>query len=165
MIDRYFDKESFDKPVKKHLTQNYFYVMDAGYFRNIEIFVQENQIDLLDDYMLVEGSKDGRYYSVADQKDVRSHTTSDLFGIITLSLHPETKIFKRTVFTILDVLSQIGGIFSLLQSLCGVIVGIYAQKMLFYAIFSKCYTFDQNQGKGDLKEKEKQINFTEQNIL
>ena len=44
--------------------------------------------------------------------------------------------------TILDVLSQVGGIFSITQSFCALIVGFWAQKMLFFSVFSKCYTFD-----------------------
>ena len=158
MIDSYFDLESFDKPIKNYLTQNYAYQMEEGFYRNVELFLKENQLDLSDDYKVIGSSESKKFYSIANGRGQNTVTTGDYYGEISFSLHTETQIYKRTVFTILDVLSQIGGIFSLLQSLCGVIVGIYAQKKLYFSVFSKCYTFDPKENGFDKYEEGKEDN-------
>ncbi|CAI2378946.1 unnamed protein product [Moneuplotes crassus] len=145
MINSYFDLHSFDDPIKTYLTQEYYYTYQAGYFTQTNFYLKENNMDALDDYTLVGGKKKRKFYTVAKEKTDKYAYTSGDYAQIEFHLDPETEVFKRNVFTFMDLLANIGGIFSLLSSLAMLIVGFYAEKMLRYSIMAKCYTFDKRE--------------------
>ncbi|CAI2380995.1 unnamed protein product [Moneuplotes crassus] len=154
MIDSYFDRKSFSNPIKSYLTQKYFYTLEDGFFSNTDIFLRENILNMHDDYTLLEGSKDGKFYSVAGEKTSRYKWSYRHLGRVNLYLDAETVTYERQVFTVADLLGNIGGIFSLLQSLAGIIVGMYADRVFKHSIISKLYTFDTDEidNKSDLDE-------------
>ena len=151
IIDSYFDLKSFEKPIKTYLTQQYYYDLNVDYRQEVELYVKESKIDSLDDYTIIEGPKEGRFYSIVDQRSSRYESSSRIYGAFYFYLHPESQVYNRAVFTILDVLSQIGGIFGILQPVWAVIVGIYAERMLHFSIFSRCYTLDNQEN--EIQEK------------
>jgi len=137
IIDSYFDLKSFEKPIKTYLTQQYHYRLKAGFYQNIELFIKENTIDALDDYKIIEGAKNGKFYSVADSSSSSTQLSTTTYAGVTIFLHPETQVYNRAVFTFMDVLAQLGGIFGLIQPVCALLVGFYAEKMLYHSIFNK----------------------------
>lgn len=142
MINSYFDLNSFDDPIKTYLTQEYFYTYEQDTFVETNIFLKENSISLLDDYTLVDGTKGEKFYTVSDERTDKYTQTSDQFSKISIFLDPETETFNREVFTFMDILANIGGIFSLLQSFAAIIVGFYATQLFQHSVISKLYTFD-----------------------
>jgi hypothetical protein len=142
MIDSYFDLESFEDPIKTFLTQKYYYSLNGDQVKNYEIYVKQNIIDKLDDYTHLNGVEQNSFYSVNDLKSDEYDSSSDYYGTFTFNLDAESQVYKRNVYTLLNVVSQLGGIFSLLTSFWTLIVGIYAERMLYYAALSNCYTFE-----------------------
>jgi len=51
MIDSYFDSHSFDNPVKSYLTQKYFYQMSTTKYKNVLLFLKENNVDVQDSFI------------------------------------------------------------------------------------------------------------------
>lgn len=142
MIDSFFDLDNFDKPVQTYLTQKYFYYMVADRREDVEIYIKQNQIKRLDDYTYLKGVKDNIFYTIKDQKQNSYDTGSLIYSSFSIYLDPEVQYYSRNVYTILDFFSQVGGIFSLLSSLCGLLIGFYSERMIYYTILSKCYSFD-----------------------
>jgi hypothetical protein len=142
MIDSYFDLDNFRSPVKTYLTQKYFYYMDSARREDVEIFIKENQIRMLDDYTYVEGVKDNKFYTIKEQKQNSYLSQKSVYSSFNIFLDPEIQYYNRNVYTIFDFFSQIGGIFSLVSSLCGLLVGFYSERLMYYTILSKCYSFD-----------------------
>lgn len=137
MIDSYFDTQSFKDPIKTFLTQKYWYSLEGGKRHRSDIFLKENNIDMFDDFIGLEGKDDANFYSVSDGEMRKWDENGLIYGEWYFYLDPETRIFQRDVYTILDLLSQVGGIFSLLQSLCVVLVGLYAERMIYFTVLSK----------------------------
>jgi hypothetical protein len=142
MVDSYFDLESFDAPIKTYLTQKYFASIIGTKVKNFEVFLKENNIDRLDDYSFTKGNVLNSFYSVKEMTSDEYESSADLYASVKLSLDAESQSYTRNVYTILDVIGQVGGIFSLLTSFCALIVGIYAEKMAMHSIISKCYTLE-----------------------
>jgi hypothetical protein len=142
MVDSYFDLESFDAPIKTYLTQKYFASIIGTKVKNFEVFLKENNIDRLDDYSFTKGNEQNSFYSVKEMTSDEYESEADLYASVKLSLDAESQNYSRNVYTILDVIGQVGGIFSLLTSFCALIVGIYAEKMAMHSILSKCYTLE-----------------------
>jgi len=114
-IDSYFDLKSFDKPIKTYLTQKYYYNLVGGYLEQSEFFIKENRIEVLDDYKIIEGTKESQFYSVADLKSKNRYTGAKILAGFVFYLHTETQVYNRAVFTVMDVLAQLGGVFGLIQ--------------------------------------------------
>lgn len=142
MINSYFDLGSFDDPIKTYLTQKFYYTYEEGVFTQTEIFLKENRIDNLDDYTLIEGKHKKKFYAVGHEKSDKYNEDTTQFSRISLILDPETETFSREVFHVMDILGNIGGIFSLLRALAAIVVGVYASRLYTNSVIAKLYTFD-----------------------
>ncbi|CAI2358830.1 unnamed protein product [Moneuplotes crassus] len=143
MINSYFDLGSFSNPIKTYLTHKHFYAFEHDYFLETNIYLKENTVSILDDYTMVEGKKGKVFYSVSDEKNDRHIGPTDDFSTIHILLDAEAVNYERNVYTFIDFVANLGGIFSLIQSFCGLVLGIYAEKALRHSVISKCYTFNQ----------------------
>ncbi|CAI2360554.1 unnamed protein product [Moneuplotes crassus] len=149
MIDSYFDLENYTDPVQTYLDKKE-YFLTLGTKTSSTITIKENNIETFDDYSLIKGKKDYKFYSVESERNSRIITPGDLrLAEATLQLDPGIQNNKRTVFNILDLLSGIGGLFSLIQSFAGVVVGIFAEKIFKHSVISKLYTCDMEEEKSD----------------
>ena len=54
-----------------------------------------------------------------------------------ISISEEIEIYERSVFTFLDLIGQIGGIYELLEVFAAFFVGYYNGKMFNYALVNK----------------------------
>jgi hypothetical protein len=155
MIDSYFDLNSFDSPVKTALTQKYVYYMDGDRKEEVDIYIKETDLELLDDYKQVENVKGNKFYTVKEQIQNSFNSGSGVMTAFSIFLDPEVQYYSRNVYTVTDFLAQIGGIFGLLSSLVGVLVGFYSERMIYYTILSKCYSFDtENLNKNEKQKQE-----------
>ncbi|CAI2383311.1 unnamed protein product [Moneuplotes crassus] len=145
MINSYFDVKSFNDPIKTYLTQEYYYTYQANSMLETNFYLKENNVKALDDYTLIDGTKKEKFYTVSREKTDRYTYTSDNYAEIEFHLDPETEVYTRNVFTFMDMLANIGGIFSLLNSFAMLIVGLYGEKMLKNSIIAKCYTLDKSE--------------------
>ncbi|CAI2368877.1 unnamed protein product [Moneuplotes crassus] len=143
MIDSYFHLNNINDPVQTFLTQEYFFSMQPNFVQEAEIFLTENKIEREDDYTLIRGQKSSIFYTTKRGNDqIFQDTTNTDYTRLDILLDSRINFYSRDVFTILDVLSSIGGLYTLFQSFFGFIIGFYTQKMFYYSILSKCYTYD-----------------------
>ena len=53
-----------------------------------------------------------------------------------------SKSYERSVFGVLDVAGNIGGVFEILSIIGGLIVGIFSGKIFIYSMLAKLYYID-----------------------
>lgn len=58
---------------------------------------------------------------------------------ISILLDPNKDTYQRQVFSILDLFGTLGGIFGLLSSACGMIVGVISSQILLSSVFRRLY--------------------------
>lgn len=137
MINSYFDLESFDDPVKPYLTQEYTWTLDGDYYQDTNIFLKENYIEAADDFFSFKPPEREKFYTVTKTTMDRYASGSNYYGYFYFNLDPETQMFKRSVLTILDLLAQVGGIFSIMQTTFTLLIGLYAERMIYFTVLSK----------------------------
>lgn len=139
MIDSYFNLRNFTQPIGSFLTEKYYYYCVPGTIKYTDIFIKENKLELTDNFLQLGGPVEKKFYSVSDVKESWAYYGGPEYVYVKLQLDPETQLYKRTVYSILDLIGQLGGVFGILSSVFTLIVGIYSENMLFHSIVKKCY--------------------------
>jgi hypothetical protein len=137
MIDSYFDLNDFDQTIKTFLTEKYYYRITPTWTKYGDIFLEKNEVELQDGIFRFGSSDKEKFYSVSGTRQDTSFDSNGVYVSLKLQLDPENKIFKRTVFSFMDMLAQIGGVFGIVQSIMVLLLGVYAERMLIYSVLSK----------------------------
>jgi hypothetical protein len=111
MIDKYFDMNSFDDPIKDVLTERYTYSLLPGFTSNGNILLKENDVKTVDSFLGIGSSYEDKFYSIASERNSLATQYSSKFVNIELAMSAERVDHERSVFSILDVISQMGGFF------------------------------------------------------
>jgi len=84
------------------------------------------------------GSKEEEiFYSVSDVVRDQYPIENNLLMKTSIVLDPEMTEHTRTVYSIMDVIAQIGGIFSVVRALSLIILSFYAKRMMYYCVLRK----------------------------
>jgi hypothetical protein len=145
MLDRYFDLDNFDNPIGEFITEKYTYEVASDFTKKSFIYVKENEIELMDSFLQFGGPKKDKFYSISGQTvDLALYSENYIFTYLVLDSSITT--YKRTVFSLLDAVAQLGGVFGVLNSALTAIIGYYAGKKLDYSILKKCYQYENSSG-------------------
>lgn len=137
MIDGYFDLNNFKTPIGHFLTEKFHYSIIPGFEKISSVYIKENKLELQDNYLQYSGAKKNTFYSVAESTDDLRATTDSEYVRVYLKLDPERRQYKRTVYSLLDLIAQLGGVFSVIQSIFTFILGMYADRVFFHSVLSK----------------------------
>ena len=158
-FNRYFDFDDYDDPVHiRYDTQTTIGVQ--GTLQIHSFYVNEHKAELNDDYLsLFSGTKQRKFFSLDSDYDSIIHPSTNE-DILFLNLYRSNKKFEytRTVFTILDLLGSLGGMFEILSIFGGVVVSTLTSKLFNYSILTTLYQVDTSKHKEEtLKARINQI--------
>ena len=142
MVDSYFDDKNIDEPVAHYLTENYYYPIIWEGRTDIDIFIQENELELHDSYLPLAQPKEEKFYSVRGDKVISREIYPDgrnFSMYINIKLDQEMRVYQRTVFSLTDASSQIGGMAGFIHPILVILVAYFVDILFSYAILSKCY--------------------------
>jgi hypothetical protein len=143
MIDKYFDMNSFDDPIKDVLTERYTYSLLPGFTSNGNILLKENDVKTVDSFLGIGSNYEDKFYSIASERNSLATQYSSKFVNIELAMSAERVDHERSVFSILDVISQMGGFFGAFSAGWGLLLGFYSEKMMMmYTLFRNWYQVD-----------------------
>ena len=54
-------------------------------------------------------------------------------------MDPNRDLYQRTVFSIIDLFGTIGGIFGLLTSICGLVIGMISAQVMLSSVLKRLY--------------------------
>jgi hypothetical protein len=131
MLDQYFDLKNFHEPIGSYITEKYAYNVLDGFSRKLEIYIKQNELELMDSVLQFQDYDKRIFYSIGDEKiDIYASETTYLLARIMPD--PETVTYNRTVYSFLDMVAQLGGVFNVLRSISFLILGFYAERMMYY---------------------------------
>ena len=137
--NKYMDFTDFDTPVKPYLDdRNYFY-LDPTATKVWRVYLQQNEAITNDDYLKIKSASDTSFFSIEKKTIVDSSIYSSTLINISLMLGPNKSTYSRTVFTIMDLFGNVGGIYGLLQSVWGILVGIVSTQIMLASVFRRLY--------------------------
>ena len=139
ILDRYFDLENFEQPIKSYLTDGHFYGMVPWETRHSRIYIQENNVKMIDNYFQFGSFEEQTFYSVSKEIRESKVFNDNKYVEVTLILDSEKKLYTRTVFSFLDMIAQLGGVFNVIYAISMVVLTFYAERQLYYWIIRKWY--------------------------
>jgi len=132
MLNRFFNMEDFEDPIGESITDKFYYTMIPGFTKQAQIYVKENHLELMDDFMQYGSAKEESFYSLTggyvDLQSFRGDTYLNAFFL----LDSEITTYKRTVFSLLDMLAQLGGVYQVVEAIVFVLLGFYSERMMYY---------------------------------
>ena len=144
LLQNYFNqilnyKTHWSSPIKASIDDRLAFILTPSATKIIKMYAKLNQATLDDDYLKIKSSLDKQFFSF--DRVVNDFSTTPIPTIFSLSIFmdPNRDLYQRTVFSILDLLGTIGGIFGLLKSVCGFVIGFVSTQIMLSSIFRRLY--------------------------
>jgi len=142
MLNRFFNMEDFEDPIGESITDKFYYTMMPGNTKQAQIYVKENNLELMDSFMQYGSAEKKSFYSLTggyvDLQSFKGNTYLNAFFL----LDSERTTYKRTVLSFLDMLAQLGGVYSVVEGVIFLFLGFYSERMMYYCILKKAYQFN-----------------------
>lgn len=149
----YVDFNDYNTPVKTFLDDSHSYKIVPGYFKFSRTYFVYNQANFQDSLVDATFSNYQSFYSIEMSSDdfyLEEQTESGL-GLANVALYmgDTEKLYERSVFNILELSGQLGGLYEAFDFIGGVSVKIFASKLLMMSLINNLYHVksDQNSSK------------------
>ena len=143
MIDHYFDLNDFKTPIKSFVTDGYDYYGTDGFLSEGRFYLQENKARLHDNYFPMGEEPDDKSFIGIGHSDRLYRNSQDVNVLsITILKSQYGLLFERSVFTYLDLLGSLGGIYEIISLLGYVFVSSTTCTAFYYSILPKLYQID-----------------------
>ena len=154
-LNSYMDFNDFETPVKTTLDDKISYYIKSNEVKIIKMYAKLNKATLNDDYLKLKSAVDKQFFSI---DRVQNDSALDEVYIFNgnIFMDPNRDLYQRSVFTILDLFGTIGGIYGLLVSACGFMIGFISTQVMLSSIFRRLYYTNKYSLKSlalDMKEK------------
>ncbi|CAI2381768.1 unnamed protein product [Moneuplotes crassus] len=149
----YFDSDDYDSPVKRFIDDKLWVNLMADRMKDSDVFVRQNEISLQDGYVQITGEEKKEFISISGARETFDNIWSDWPKVAGLFFRVDTikDSYERQVYSSGDLLAQVGGIFSFLKVIGGVLVYIFSERLLVASLAGKLYQVYDN--KPDVQEK------------
>ena len=148
LISSYFDFEDYENPIHYYLQDMNLFNLIPTLGLQVQYQAKQNQAVMNDDFFL--GSQgltnEASFYSI-DRKRVTysSIEFNNAYLQVYITLDPQVDQYQRTVYSFLDMLGFIGGIFELLKTFGYLLVCYFIKKEYYSLIISKLYHIEGGQ--------------------
>ena len=146
----YFDFSNYDDPIQHYLDETFFWDLLPGFRKKTDIFVRQNEVSLIDDLVQLGQSNETEFYQVINYREqLELEDASDLeFLSVFIRFDAFYDVYERRVYSIGDLLGQLGGVYESLMLSGALLVGVFSERLFISSILHKIYQIDQ------LREKE-----------
>lgn len=158
----YFDKQNFTEPTQKYLDGQFFWDIMPGFRKKNDIYIGKNEAELQDEVIQLGTGKSMDFYQLSRSRDqIELMGTDEQFASIYIRFDPYTDQYERRVFSLSDLLGQVGGIYEVMLITGMILVGIFQERLLISSILNKIYQIDKTRDaeimrqKKELKNKKK----------
>ena len=110
------DFSDFNTPIKSYFDdRNYFYLSPTT-TKYSRVYLQQNEAIMNDDYFKIRSISYANFFSI-EKTIIDFADKSDKLIEISLMRSPNKNTYSRSVFTIMDLFGNVGGVYGLLQSI------------------------------------------------
>ena len=143
MKDQYFDINDYDTPIKTYYADKFRYYGIPDMTTEAEFYLQENEAILNDNYLGFNGQEEvKKFISIGDyQKQYYAKNPNRIFMMV-ISKNEQYFSYERNVYTLLDFLGDLGGIYEIFITLGFAFVTLVTSKAFYYSILPKIYQVD-----------------------
>ena len=143
-MSSFMDFNNFNIPVKSYVDDRLSFYLQANYVKVVKMYAKLSKATLDDDYFKIQSPTKKEFFSIERVQNDGTNSNYYIFSAVIL-MDPNRDLYQRTVFSILDLFGTIGGIFGLLTSAWGLIVGMVSVQIMFSSVFRRLYFINLSQ--------------------
>lgn len=143
ILSTYFDYNDYKSPIKTYVGDMDFFGLMNGYTRTFQVKVQQNMATTADDLIYNQYSTTEYFYSVENKISnmFKPYESGDLL-VFYFTLDRFSNNYERTVFSFIDMLGILGGLFGLMIMLGSFFVTYFSDKIFYNTILSSLYQIE-----------------------
>eukprot|EP00347_Sterkiella_histriomuscorum_P013918 403362858 len=158
-VQRYYNSEDFIKPINAYIEDKIVLPLQYGVKKGLELHLKKNKVVLNDNILPFQSSQEETFISpdtyIFFQADVNRRGFS--FAHIDLRLDRRQDVYTRNVYSISQLLSDVGGIYNTLFLIGFILASQFSEKIFYAKAIKEIFqTYDmkekKTQDKHDFKE-------------
>ena len=142
LVSSYFDFDDYENPIHYYLQDMNVFILVSSLGLKSQYLVRQNQATMNDNIFLGSQGPSSEliFYSIDRKSSSYSNIDFDnAYLQIFLNLDPQVDLYQRTVYSFLDMLGFIGGIYELFRIFGHLWIGYFINKIYYSSILSKLY--------------------------
>ncbi|CDW73837.1 UNKNOWN [Stylonychia lemnae] len=160
IVNTYFDFFDFkdNYPIKKFIDDSFFVEVEASKIKKANIYIQLQDAQLQDNYLQLGQTDQIQFHQISNNREYdKMYVDSDGYMIaLFLRLDDQYDLYNRKIYSFLELLGDIGGLYRSLQGIGLFIVGKIAGILFLSDVMNKIYQVRKNFESDNDKDKKQQ---------
>ena len=111
----------------------------------LKLYVKLNEVELNDNLLQLGDTKTSEFLNVEKKNlDILTELSDGQIFEVSIRLDENKDFYKRTVFSLIDLLGILGGVYQVLFTLSSFFIRFISTDMLFYSILRRLYFTNKN---------------------
>mmetsp|Transcript_43535 Transcript_43535/g.51243 ORF Transcript_43535/g.51243 Transcript_43535/m.51243 type:complete len:220 (-) Transcript_43535:172-831(-) len=144
LVNTYFDFEDYSSPIKTYLDDQFTYDFVPNFNIESSVFLRKNAVETQDSIWHYTPDGDKNEFIGVSNVGLRTKPELDDEVVMTVTFLKDSKsdTYSRSVFSVLEMAGNIGGLNEVLEVIGGLLVGFFAERLFMYSILSYLYQVD-----------------------
>ena len=140
IYDWYVNFNDYENPIKPYVDDVYSYQLAPGFKKQLKLYVKLNEVELNDNYVLIDIPKKFNFIDVDRFSiDVFAESSDGQIFDVSVRMDKNKDIYKRIVFSLLDLLGLVGGFYQILFIIFESIVKYLSVEILLSSVLRRLY--------------------------
>lgn len=136
VINPYIDYNDINTPLKTSLEDKYEGYVLGAYTMNQKMYIRRNTYTLYDSYLFSQPIE-GEFYSLNRLESQLSSISKNNAYTLTITLDNEVVNYERRVYSLFDLISDIGGFYGIIKALTVLFMNEFTTKIYNYYTVNK----------------------------
>jgi hypothetical protein len=125
IINKYYDFNDIENPLKTYVDDTIYEEVDLYLTKRKHIFIRENRVTEYNSIWPWASPKEYKFYSMSKSSSMVMDAIEENSSVLTqfeISMDSQIDIYERRVFNLLDIFSELGGIYEIIKILGGLLI-------------------------------------------
>lgn len=151
MRNSYVKFDDYVEPVRNYLNDDFGYQIVPGFHKKSMLFIRQGILQAEDSLSSIGGTTKESFYGIyKSADDFGVETSSGQLITITFTMDAAFENYQRTVYNILDMSGQLGGLYEVFEVMFGFFATALASKILTFTIMKRMYHEDLDHPNSDI---------------
>ena len=116
VINKYLDFNNYTTPIQSYFDDRYSFLLTPSFSKVSRVYLQKNEAILNDDYLGIQPASNYTFFNVEKSTTDIAYVGYEYVGF-GLMLGPSKITYTRNVFTLMQLIGNVGGVYGLLISI------------------------------------------------
>ncbi|CDW76970.1 UNKNOWN [Stylonychia lemnae] len=142
-VNTFFDLTdySYENQIKKFIDDSLFFELESQRIKKTNFYIQRQEANMQDDYIQFGQSQTRQFHQISNQRSYDDSYSDQQGYFIALFLRLDNRYdkYSRKIYSILELLSEVGGLYRSLFAIGLIFVGKIASRLFLSDIMNKIY--------------------------